>query len=121
MGQVGSKMRRIEGRTYKGLAHWCPACNEAHAFAIEGKNSSGACWTWDGDVEAPTFAPSMLIKTGPYPHQPNEQPRIDVCHYFLKKGIIEYLGDCTHHLKGQKINLPPLPEHLTDAFLARSK
>lgn len=88
MGQVGSKMRRVgaaDGYTAGGLAHLCPACEEMHQFAIDGKNSSGARWTWDGNVELPTFAPSMNIRTGPRPTVPIGRPdagQIDVCHYF---------------------------------------
>jgi hypothetical protein len=37
-----------------------------------------------------------------------------VCDYFLRNGVIEYLGDCTHGLKSQGIVLPPLPAHLSD-------
>jgi hypothetical protein len=120
MGQVGSKMRRVgaqDGYTAGGLAHWCPACESMHAFALDGKNSSGAQWTWDGNVEQPTFTPSMNIRTGPRPTVPPGRPdagQIDVCHYFLRNGVIEYLGDCTHALKGQQVALPPLPERLRD-------
>jgi hypothetical protein len=118
MGQVGSKMRRIgsaDGYTAGGLAHWCPACEEMHAFALDGPNSSGAKWIWDGNVENPTFTPSMNITINAKSH-PHYQPdaATSVCHYFLRNGAIEYLGDCTHSLKGQRIILPPLPAHLKD-------
>jgi hypothetical protein len=118
MGQVGSKMRRVgsaDGYTAGGLGHWCPACQEMHVFALDGKNSSGAQWTWDGDVENPTFSPSMFIKTNA-PDDPRYQPQAmsSACHYFLKGGVIQYLGDCTHGLKGQNVPLPVLPEYLRD-------
>ena len=44
-------------------------------------------------------APSQLSQCG------NE-----VCHTFIRAGQIEFLGDCTHALKGQTIPLPPLPD-----------
>jgi hypothetical protein len=118
MGQLGSKLRRIgppDGYTAGGLAHWCPACEEMHAFAIDGPNASGAQWKWDGNVEAPTFAPSMHIKINP-PGDPHYQPQAcsSVCHYFLRAGVIEYLGDCTHAMNSQKVPLPALPDHLRD-------
>lgn len=118
MAQIGSKMRRIgpaDGYMAGGLGHWCPACEEMHAFALDGKNSRGAQWRWDGNVEFPTFTPSMNIITNPK-NDKDHQPHLptDVCHYFLRGGIIEYLGDCTHAMKGQKVPLPPLPEHLRD-------
>jgi hypothetical protein len=33
-----------------------------------------------------------------------------ICHTFIKAGMIEFLGDCTHKLKGQTVPLPPLPD-----------
>ncbi len=118
MGQVGSKMRRYgaaDGYTAGGLAHWCPACESMHQFALDGKNSNGAQWTWDGNVENPTFAPSMNITVNgkDQQHYDPEEPT-EVCHYFLKAGVIEYLADCTHMLRGQRIILPPLPVGLRD-------
>ncbi len=114
MGQVGTKMRRQAG----GLAHWCPACESMHQFALDGKNSSGAQWTWDGNVENPTFASSMniVINGKDQPHYDPEEPT-EVCHYTLQNGVIQYLADCTHALKNQRIVLPPLPDHLRDTEL----
>lgn len=115
MGQVSDKLRRIDGRSYKGFAHWCPACEEIHVFATEGKNWNGDSWTFDGDVNCPTFAPSMCITVNPKtdPHHDPEEPT-EVCHYFLQHGYIQYLADCTHVLKNQRIVLPNLPDHLTE-------
>lgn len=112
MGQVGSKMRRVGGRdgyTAGGLAHWCPGCAEMHAFALDGKNSNGAQWTWNGVVENPTFSPSMHITaTDP------DTGEVEVCHYFLTNGVLQYLADCTHGLRNQRVILPELPSHLRD-------
>lgn len=33
-----------------------------------------------------------------------------VCHSFVRNGRIEYLGDCTHHLKGQTVDLPDMDD-----------
>jgi hypothetical protein len=32
-----------------------------------------------------------------------------VCHSFVVDGRIQFLGDCTHHLAGQTVDLPPWP------------
>ena len=45
---------------------------------------------------------------------PDKEFPTEVCHYFLKAGVIEYLNDCTHALKGCKISLPALPEDFRD-------
>lgn len=114
MSAIGTKLRRIGSNpSYSGgLAHWCPACAEVHVFTIEGKNSSGAAWTWNGNIDKPTFTPSMLIRTGPRPTVPVGRPdagRVDVCHYILTDGVINYCGDCTHGLAGQSVPLPDWP------------
>jgi hypothetical protein len=70
-----------------------------HLLPVNTDQTSPA-WTWDGDLENPTISPSIL--TG------KDTPRI--CHSFLKAGIFEYLGDCTHSLAGTKVPLPDLPE-----------
>lgn len=57
-------------------------------------------WTFDGNLEAPTFTPSLLV------HGAVTHPR---CHSFLKGGTWEFLSDCTHALKDQKVPLPDLP------------
>lgn len=121
MGQVGTKMRRLgaaDGYTAGGLAHYCPACEEMHQFALDGYNSSGAKWTWDGNVEAPSFIPSMHIKVNP-PGHPEYQSDAgsSVCHYHLLGGVIDFLGDCTHAMRGTKVPLPDLPLQYTDAYL----
>lgn len=121
MGQLGTKLRRAgrpEGYTANGLAHWCPACREMHQYALDGPNSSGARWTWDGNVERPTFNPSMNIRTNPVgdPHY-QWQAMSSTCHYFLHNGQIQYLSDCTHALAGRTIDMPELPAHLRDNIL----
>ena len=102
-----------DGWTGEGFTHWCPACEERHAFAVSKAFNNGARWTFDGNFDAPTFAPSMNIRTGPRPTVPAGRPdvgQIDVCHYFLRAGKIQYLSDCTHALKGQTVELPKMPE-----------
>lgn len=92
------------------LAHWCPACRQLHDFAVDRPFRNGARWSFDGNADAPSFSPSMNIRIGPYPQAWKKAGQIDVCHYFLRAGRIEYLGDCTHELAGQTVDLPDLPE-----------
>lgn len=116
MSKVSAYLRRTgagDGHTAQGYAHWCPACEEMHAFAIDTPFRNGAQWTFDGNVECPTFNPSMNIRTGPRPTVPIGRPdagQIDVCHYFLHGGVLKFCADSTHALAGQDVPLPPLPE-----------
>jgi Family of unknown function (DUF6527) len=111
MAALSSKLRSVrwpDGVT--GIAHWCPGCDSMHAFSISGKNSSGAQWSWDGNVDAPTCSPSMNIKCNT-PDMKEYQPRAgtSICHYFLRAGQLQFTGDTTHRLKGQTVPLPDLP------------
>ncbi len=93
--------------------HWCPGCNQMHMFYVDEPAENGAIWSFDGNIEYPSFTPSMHITVGPDgdPNDPEDYvPKKTVCHYFLTNGIIEFLNDCEHNLKGCKIELPKLPK-----------
>lgn len=95
-----------------GWVHWCPGCNRIHAIAVERALENGAKWTFNGDHTAPTFTPSVKVTVGPRPTVPVGRPdagRINVCHYFIRSGQIEYCADSTHDLAGQIVPLPDIP------------
>ena len=85
-----------------GSIGWqCPGCETLHRIFV---NKAGS-WTWDKSVDSPTFSPSALTRwtDGREEHSINH-----VCHCFVKAGMIQFLGDCTHKLAGQTV---PIPEH----------
>lgn len=57
-----------KGPLWDEVRTWCPACEISHPFRIkvhqpEEKRSDGQpwpTWDWDGNLESPTFSPSML-------------------------------------------------------------
>lgn len=103
MGKLSAFLRMTEC----GPSHWCPGCMEHHVFYTEKPaHNTGARWTWDGNVEQPTFNPSMVVSCDGIP---NEGWPAERCHYFLHGGQIQFLGDCTHALKGRTVPLPELP------------
>ena len=56
-------------------------------------------WEFNGDMDKPTFSPSILSKwPGP--------GSVKICHSFVRDGKIQFLADCTHDLKGQTVDLP---------------
>jgi hypothetical protein len=77
----------------------CPACGHWHVFDER--------WSFNGDLEKPTFNPSMLVNGGAdmekYINEHN--PR---CHSFVTDGRIQFLGDCSHNMKGQTVELPDI-------------
>ena len=96
------KLRSLYGQSSGGYAHWCPACKNMHVFRTrsEGEN---AVWKFDGNLDSPTFSPSMRIRW-----KENEVEKI--CHYFLTAGKISFCGDSTHEMAGQVVDLPDLPD-----------
>ncbi len=87
-------------------AHWCPACAERHDIACDKPQVNGARWTYDGNEDKPSFEPSINIKVGPE----KKGGTVEICHYFLRKGQIEFLADCTHSMAGKTVDLPVIPE-----------
>ena len=80
----------------KGYVFFCPGCRYYHHFqVVPGSDASKPIWTWNGDMEKPTFTPSLLVNGS------TEQR----CHLFVTNGQILYLGDCWHELKNTTIDL----------------
>lgn len=99
-----------DGRTGTRHYYWCPGCNSLHGIAIRPHTQdNGAGWEFTGTLECPTYAPSQLT-TWPRQKGGVELPEQNVCHTFIRGGMIEFLNDCTHALKGQTMPLPPLPD-----------
>lgn len=96
------------GVHYDVLMFVCPGCIDMngssglHMLPVTGEGRP--TWSFDGNLEAPTLSPSIL--TGK--NSPN------ICHSFLKAGIFEFLGDCTHSLAGKHVPMPDLPDWAID-------
>ena len=61
---------------------------------IKGSRKDTGNWTWNGDTELPTLKPSVRSTDG---H--------NVCHTFITDGKVIFLGDCTHELANQTLDL----------------
>lgn len=88
---------------------WCPACRELHPFHVNAAyTNTGTAWQFDGNMEAPTFSPSLrVLGLG----KPGDTTAARTkCHLFVKAGRIQYCNDCPHELKGQTIDMVPIPE-----------
>lgn len=103
LGSNGSAPGRL-------VSFWCPGCDEAHMVTVE----SPVGWDWNGDLERPTFSPSVKV-TGvkwdaesPFcrPQHHVEVGQMTVCHSFVTDGRIQFLTDSTHELAGQTVDLP---------------
>lgn len=94
-------LRRGCGRFF----HWCPACEDLHPLPYS--------WTFDGNMEKPTFSPSFKQTFTHWPNKDdvrNGQER--VCHYFITEGFIQFCCDSWHG-RSDIVQMPDLPR---DAF-----
>lgn len=91
----GNPILNSDGTPEINYWFWCPGCDSQHRITN--------IWEFDGNVESPTFAPSILC------HEAPSHPR---CHSYLRNGIMEFLSDCTHAMASQNVPLPDLPEWL---------
>ena len=89
---------------------WCPGCDSAHLVYVEGvapprSLHHGARWGYNGNPDAPTFTPSVLVTYNGSDAGVEDAPPA-VCHSFVTDGRIQFLGDCTHALAGQTVPIP---------------
>lgn len=85
---------------------YCPGCKFCHA--IDTDPSKPKAWGFNGNMEKPTFTPSILVT---YTTGAGEKEMI--CHSFIVDGVWQFLNDCTHELAGQNV---PMVDWRTDEF-----
>lgn len=97
------KIARLETQKYDSKAEAyvfaCPGCEHDHVYVVKSgeKVYVGAPeWSWNGSMESPSFEPSLL----------NTRSDGKRCHLYLRNGMIEYCGDCTHALAGKSVPCP---------------
>jgi hypothetical protein len=107
-----SKLVRLDPKYYplEDYGYFCPGCGYGHEIAVTKKNASGASWSFDGNFQRPTFSPSLNMRVNT-PDMKEYQPDVGstVCHCFIREGKIQFLGDCTHALRGQTVDMPDVP------------
>lgn len=114
MGTLLSK--KLIQSTVGRYLHWCPGCKSRHIINTDKPNDVGAIWVFDGDVENPTFTPSVHIHAPGYKSGDSYMPRRTVCHYILSAGILNFCSDSGHTLAGEVIPLPDLPQSILDYY-----
>jgi len=120
MSIIEGKLRRLSDDM---VAFMCPGCETLHQINTDATHRPA--WQYNGNPEAPTFKPSILVRTGHYSkfHKPGDgcwctyddkhpdDPSgfaCGICHSFVTDGRIQFLGDCTHELAGQTVDLPDI-------------
>lgn len=122
-----SKIRRIDHHSPAGVLYGyefrCPGCGGKHLLPVGfGGNGVHARWSFNGSMDRPTFTPSVLARgveqvfdaggnwTGEWKKDASGASVPYVCHSFVTDGRIQFLGDSTHSLAGQTVDLPELVE-----------
>lgn len=107
MSQVSAKLRRGPAQYF----HWCPACEGMHPLP-DG-------WTFNGNVDRPTFSPSFkqtFVRWSGGVDQAGigqgERQQV-VCHYIITDGRIQFCSDSWHG-RTDVVEMPHVPAHLTD-------
>lgn len=103
-----NRITRVNQNYYaEGYMFDCPGCGEMHAIPvrhtderIKNRGTDEPKWGFNGSLERPTFTPSLLVQGY------DGDTIVRVCHSFVRDGQIQFLGDCTHPLKGQTVDLP---------------
>lgn len=104
MAQISPYLRNLSDN---GLMFYCPGCKCNHV--IYHGTGNGERWTWNNDVNKPTFRPSIKVT---WPANPNAKEEFKewrterICHSFVTDGKIQFLSDCTHELANQTVPLP---------------
>lgn len=104
-----SKLRKLKDGT--SYAFYCPGCGHEHVYHTVGQ----VRWDFNGDMDKPTFTPSLLNRWGKYADPKWVEPEDQhpdkpgswsgICHLFVTNGVINYCGDCTHSYAGKQ-NVP---------------
>jgi len=112
-------VRDREGLFY-GIAFHCPGCtymdgspmsctlhvNRLPAGEKESPHAAGKPhWGFNGNFDSPTFTPSISSWWGGERDIPLHRR-----HSFIRDGRIQFLGDCTHALKGQTVDLAEIED-----------
>jgi len=104
---MGVKLYKIDPKSGQGdYQFFCPGCRCNHAVWVTANNDNHAVWSFNDNMEKPTFSPSILVR---WTRTIGEVVDF-VCHSFVTDGMIKFLGDCTHPLKDQTVELPDIPD-----------
>lgn len=82
-----------------GYTFWCVGCGGHHPFYVRPFGDRHV-WTFNGNIESPTFAPSLVCNKDDPPTR---------CHLFVRDGQIQYLADSWHGLKGTTVPMVDIP------------
>lgn len=113
-----------EDKEHEGLMLiMCEGCGVRHMIATKHPEIWTHNWGFNGDLEAPSFTPSVKIRwpewiggeafeeftTFETACRTTKDPskwKIHCCHFVITRGVIAFQGDCTHELMNHNRQLP---------------
>ncbi len=92
--------------TLVGYHAWCSGCLTIHPIHVvteaNGLRMHHCKWDFNGDLDRPTFTPSLLV----YGHKRDDGSTINPrCHSFITNGKWNYCPDCEHGLAGKVVDM----------------
>ena len=88
----------------------CPGCESSHYLRVRKEPRVTPSWTFNGDLDRPTFTPSVLVT-----YEGRDAGQVDAdgdrapparCHSFVTDGRIQFLADSTHSISRHTVDLP---------------
>lgn len=119
---MAQRVKPCQDGDRRAVSFTCPGCGDKHVMPVEGASPT---WGFNGNMERPTLTPSIFVRCGHYvpgfedkracwcsyneEHPTEPAPfRCYACHSFVTDGRIQFLGDCSHVLAGQTVDLPDI-------------
>jgi len=91
----------------------CPAGHDHYINTLV-PNQQNAQWQFNGNLDLPTFSPSINERTGYFvdPNVEGDEQWLKEnsyqCHFIVTNGKIYFCGDCSHELKNLTLDLPDI-------------
>jgi hypothetical protein len=104
------KITKVEVENGARVAQFfCPGCRAWKTLWLKPEQSpSGYSWDFNDNIMEPTFYPSIAHSEKVKVASGETFERR--CHAWIKDGVIQFLGDSTHELAGQKIPMIQLED-----------
>src|SRR4051812_36960049 len=93
-----AKIKSVNG----SQAFFCLGCKALHLIDTR--------WVFNYNHEKPTFKPDCCVMVGPMPEGHPFAGRSFKCHFTIVDGVINYMADSTHDMKGMSLHLPDFEE-----------
>ena len=114
-------LRQEPGLDFFEYVYYCPGCKTMHGFRTKDwpmpsglndmyKKLFANKWTWNEDLYRPTVTPKFEVNrlVEGYDIKGNKIESVvyeKFCRFYVKDGLIIYLGDCKHDLKSQQVEM----------------